>query len=1555
MKKLILKLFLILLFLGNQYSKADHIMGADITYRCSNTNDSIFTIIINFYRDCRGCYVLSQNPRCGTSEDCASAGTVPSQLTITCSSSGSSLGTVSMTRTSIVDITKTCKKEISKCQQPCNGSYPYGIEKHTFEGTIDLRKPMKSGCCRFRVSTAGICCRSVNITTGPSGSFYTYLELDACKKPCNTSPQLTNDPVAILCCNQPYFFNNGAVDTVNYDSLSYSLVTAYGGASTPSNYTGGYSGSFPLKPYLPMGWTDPTKSNPNASPPIGIFLDPETGDLIFTPTECGQEAIVVMQIDEWRKNSKGKYENIGVTRRDMDFLIQNCPDNNPPTITNKVYKYSVCAGTPLCFDITTQDKPFVPPPPAKTPAPDTVNITWNRGIPGATFTIKNPKAREKTGTFCWTPKINQASDLPYTFTATAIDDACPKNALTTRSFSIIVKPLAEANRVIDTLICGKYAIESQLFNGFKTPATYLWEVSDSLNQPLTRKNYFFKSSNNTKSNKPTDTIQFRKGGKYIIHHRINNSVNCPSDYFDTLVVPPLLEVDLSLGPDTFVCAGTTLRLGTKIANGVPTFKYQWYTPDKSINDTLSYIDVFMKTHDSTFRIEISDKNKCTAFDTINIFLKPNPKVDLGKDLRICWYDSVTLTPNSDFAFWIDPVLGDTLQQGDTLLWQWKYNGFDFSTDTSVRVAEKGIYTVNVKDTLGCNYTDTMNLFVNDTLYPNAGPDQTKCFNDTVCLMANGLDTVANAKSGTYNWFRGLPKTPPVISTKEKYCFKIQTTNSYLLELQVQEDTVRCYGYDTIAIKVNPLPTLTLIGPQKYCCDYGNISLGSSTFASPTGGNWSCRQNSSYVSGNAFLTPQACDPKKAGVFSLIYTYQDPATTCINKDSTRFIINPLPALQLDGGTICQNAEEVSLKQFIKAPLNLNSMVDVKFRLLKSIAKNGGGFVKDNEIIIDKDASLNYDFWIKVSKTLIDLQGKNKDSVQVEISIQDGEGCFNSDTTWFYIIGLPVIKFDGFPDLCIDQGIVNLSKTSNTSPLTGKWSVIDSTGITKAKALLQIGFDKNNGDTLNTNLLNLQNGPGLYKLRYSDVSTGCYIKRDTLIRINPLPNVNIGINPTGDQGKFCEIDPDVTLIASPAGGIWTSSVPGIIGGGKFKPSSVPSASRDQWITLTYTYIHPSTKCDTSKSLLVYVQSAPTIDIITPDIEACRTNTMQFTLTADYKFTTKINWVHSAGGVRGYFDNNQQLVNSNPTTYNLSPRGDSTTNVLITAFTESEGVCPFAQDFMNITINPRPHGSIAVDDPDGCVPHTANFTSKINNKIDSLASKYTWNFGDGDSANTKNATHKYTKAGPNSVTLKIVSDKGCDSTIGPILIDVYPIPVADFVPNPNNSTTAALPRFKFTDQSSVGLGNKLRSHIWDFGDLSLDTDTSTKVNPEYYYSSDTGTYYVSLIVETEHGCRDTASKPVIVGPDILVYIPNVFTPDGAGPLKNDKFWVEASGYDSYQILIFDRWGEKLYESHKLEEPWDGKYKGELVQMDAYVYEVQVTSFSKKLYKFSGTVLLVR
>jgi hypothetical protein len=80
----------------------------------------------------------------------------------------------------------------------------------------------------------------------------------------------------------------------------------------------------------------------------------------------------------------------------------------------------------------------VPPPPTSPPAPDSVSVNWNNGIPGAVFTIIDQSARLQKGEFCWTPTQDKISNLPYTFTVTARDNACPINGITSRTYRVYV-------------------------------------------------------------------------------------------------------------------------------------------------------------------------------------------------------------------------------------------------------------------------------------------------------------------------------------------------------------------------------------------------------------------------------------------------------------------------------------------------------------------------------------------------------------------------------------------------------------------------------------------------------------------------------------------------------------------------------------------------------------------------------------------------------------------------------------------------------------------------------------------------------------------------------------------------------------------------------------------------------------------------------------------------------------------------------------------------------------------------------------------------------------
>ncbi len=327
-KSVLALLFFIPILFSTQKAEATHIMGADITYQAI---DSLkFKVTLKWYRDCQG---ISLN----------NAG----QITVRC---GNTTRTITLTRASIREITPLCATAASRCSPTNTTGTGEGVEEHTYTGTLDFNVAPLSALvpCSGRITISGaINARNNAITTGPSGTLYTDAEIDLNKAPVNSSPALTSEPIAILCCDQPFYFNNGALDTANFDSLSYSWANPLRGYNQTTQYSGSFSYQNPFTAYYPGTLKFPF-NNPAANPPIGVYLDPLTGDIVVTPTDCQQVTVAVIKVTEWRKNASGVYEIIGITRRDLQFLVKSCPGNKPPEVKGP-YTYSVCEGNQLCF------------------------------------------------------------------------------------------------------------------------------------------------------------------------------------------------------------------------------------------------------------------------------------------------------------------------------------------------------------------------------------------------------------------------------------------------------------------------------------------------------------------------------------------------------------------------------------------------------------------------------------------------------------------------------------------------------------------------------------------------------------------------------------------------------------------------------------------------------------------------------------------------------------------------------------------------------------------------------------------------------------------------------------------------------------------------------------------------------------------------------------------------------------------------------------------------------------------------------------------------------
>ena len=81
-------------------------------------------------------------------------------------------------------------------------------------------------------------------------------------------------------------------------------------------------------------------------------------------------------------------------------------------------------------------------------------------------------------------------------------------------------------------------------------------------------------------------------------------------------------------------------------------------------------------------------------------------------------------------------------------------------------------------------------------------------------------------------------------------------------------------------------------------------------------------------------------------------------------------------------------------------------------------------------------------------------------------------------------------------------------------------------------------------------------------------------------------------------------------------------------------------------------------------------------------------------------------------------------------------------------------------------------------------------------------------------------------------------------------------------------------------------------------------------------------LFVSNQYGCTDTLTQYLYVYPEYAIYIPTAFTPNGDG--HNDFFSIKGMGIESenFDLFLFDRWGNKIWESHSLADQWDGKPK---------------------------------
>jgi len=141
-----------------------------------------------------------------------------------------------------------------------------------------------------------------------------------------------------------------------------------------------------------------------------------------------------------------------------------------------------------------------------------------------------------------------------------------------------------------------------------------------------------------------------------------------------------------------------------------------------------------------------------------------------------------------------------------------------------------------------------------------------------------------------------------------------------------------------------------------------------------------------------------------------------------------------------------------------------------------------------------------------------------------------------------------------------------------------------------------------------------------------------------------------------------------------------------------------------------------------------------------------------------------------------------------------------------------------------------------------------------------------------------------------------------------------------------------------------------WYFGDGV----TSNETNPEHLYNS-TGPFVISLVAYNSIGCKDSSSSfPLnIADPDINP--PNIFSPNGDG--INDVFKPAVQELRTFDCIIMNRNGEKLYEWKDPEQGWDGKINHglQMASPGTYYYFLKGVGIDEKVIIQKGFLQLTR
>ena len=261
------------------------------------------------------------------------------------------------------------------------------------------------------------------------------------------------------------------------------------------------------------------------------------------------------------------------------------------------------------------------------------------------------------------------------------------------------------------------------------------------------------------------------------------------------------------------------------------------------------------------------------------------------------------------------------------------------------------------------------------------------------------------------------------------------------------------------------------------------------------------------------------------------------------------------------------------------------------------------------------------------------------------------------------------------------------------------------------------------------------------------------------------------------------------------------------------------------------------------------------------------------------------------------------------------------------------------DINVNSLPFVDFDADKQSVCQGASVQFNNKSTG-----ASAYLWQFTATDKSTIPSPVFTYRNQGTFDVSLQASTAAGCKASLNrTAYINVVKLPVSHFTFTPDNAT------YLNPDISFSNISTDYTMFQWDFGDGQTDNINS---DPVHSYS-DTGTYKVLLTTKNSLGCAVVSEKYVRIKDVYSLYIPNAITVNGDG--INEELVYNGRGIDMIEYSLYNRWGEKIFESVASGSRFTGiDSKGQPLMKGTYLLIMTVRDFSGKVYYIKQTLELL-